>query len=227
MDIFQVLHERRSIRKFTEEPVAWDQIVKIIDAAMSAPSSGNLQNWKFVIITDTEKRKAIAEASLQQYWMEKAPVHIVVCSAMSRIKQYYGVRGERLYAIQNCAAAVQNMLLTAHALGLGACWVGAFDENEVQRVIGNPDDVRIETIIPIGHPDEQPPEPLRYKIENTCFFESYGNRMKDKEGVLWNFNVGGRTVEAAKKASQSISRKGKHFIEHVKKKLSKKSQKKK
>ncbi|MCX6710453.1 MAG: nitroreductase family protein [Candidatus Woesearchaeota archaeon] len=216
MELLEAVHSRRSVRKFTEEPVAWGDVVSIIESGMSAPSSGNLQNWKFVIVTDENKRRQIAEACLQQYWLEKAPIIIVVCSPTEKINQYYGMRGERLYAIQNCAAAVENMLLTAHSLGLGSCWVGAFDENAVQRVLENPDNVRIETIIPIGHPDEKPEEPMHLKIESTCFFDKWGNRIKDMDSVLWNHNIGGKAIDLGRKAGASISRGKKSMLEKIK-----------
>jgi len=227
MDLFEAIVERRSIRKFTDEPVYWGDVVKIIEAGMHAPSSGNLQNWRFVIITDEEKKKQIAEACVQQYWIAKAPVIIVVCSDMEKIRKFYGIRGERLYAIQNCAAAIQNMLLTAHSLGLGSCWVGAFEENSIQRIIGNPDSVRIEAVLPIGHPDEKPSPPSINTLESTCFFERWGNRIKDIEGVLWNYNIGGKAVASAKKGVNSISKYGKKLVEKISEKIKNKKQHKK
>jgi len=221
MDLFEAMIERRSIRKFTDEPVAWGDVVRIIEAGMSAPSSGNLQNWRLIIVTDEAKRKAIAEASAQQYWMGKAPVLIAVCSDMDKMRKFYGIRGERLYAIQNCAAAVENMLLAAYSLGLGACWIGAFDENAVQRVLENPDSTRIEAIVPIGHPDESPDSPSRYSIETICFFEKWGNRMKDMPGVLWDFDVAGKAIRKGRKAGSSLSHHGRHLIEKIAGKIKK------
>jgi nitroreductase len=222
MDLFEAIVERRSVRKFTEEPVAWGDVVRIIEAGMNAPSSGNLQNWRLLIVTEAAKRKAIAEASAQQYWMEKAPVFIVICSDMDKMRKFYGIRGERLYAIQNCAAAAQNMLLAAHSLGLGACWIGAFDENAVQRVIENPDGARIEAIIPVGHPDERAENLGRYPIETVCYFEKWGNRIKDMPGVLWDFNIAGHLAKAGRKAGESISKSSKSIIKRISERIKKK-----
>ena len=90
------------------------------------------KHWKFILIRDKDTINKLAEAALQQLWIASAPFIIVVSSETEKLNQFYGVRGERLYSIQNCAAAIQNMLLAAHALGLASCWVGAFDENIIK-----------------------------------------------------------------------------------------------
>lgn len=234
MDIFEGIKTRRSVRKYLTVPVEWDKISQIIDAARYAPSSGNLQNWKFIVVTEADKRRALADASLQQYWMADAPVHIVVCTVLERAVQFYGIRGERLYSIQNCAAAVQNMLLAANALGLGACWVGAFEEEAVKRTCGIPDYARPQAIITIGYADEKPPEPLRYTIENVVFIEKYLNRTSDMDAVLEWYGPGIKRVlksgkelvekglekgsSAAGTASKNIFERLKHHISRIKKK---------
>jgi nitroreductase len=212
MDVFECISSRRSIRKFLEVPVEWEKIGTIIDAGMLAPSSGNLQNWRFIVVKDEKKRMQLAEAALQQHWMNNAPVVIVVCSEMKKIRQFYGVRGERLYAVQNCAAAVQNMLLAANALDLGACWVGAFDENAVCRALSIPDDadMRPQAIIPIGYPDEKPAPQLRYRIENITYLEKWSRqnigKIRDVDAVLWNYRVAERGIKLGKELVKGIER---------------------
>jgi len=105
MDIYECIKTRRSIRKYLDLEVPKEKIGLIIDAGASAPSTGNIQDWRFTIIKDPEKRAEIANACLQQTWMSHAPVHILVCGATETNKQFYGVRGERLYCVQDCAAA--------------------------------------------------------------------------------------------------------------------------
>src|SRR3989338_6232743 len=100
-DILDIIKSRRSITKYLPKPVEWEYVARIIDAARHAPSCGNLQNWKFVVVLDPAKRKAIAEAAVQQYWMITAPVHIIVCAEPEKAERYYGIRGERLYTVQN------------------------------------------------------------------------------------------------------------------------------
>jgi len=135
MDVLECIKTRRSIRKFLDVPVEWEKVTQIVDAARCAPSAGNLQNWKFIVVLNEDKRKSIAEACVHQLWMGKAPVHIIVCAEPERAKRFYGIRGERLYTIQNCGAAIENALLTAHSIGLAACWVGAFDEDMVKMMV--------------------------------------------------------------------------------------------
>ncbi len=181
MDVLEVIFTRRSIRRYRDIPVEWDKVGRILEAGRAAPSAGNLQGWKFVVITDPVKIKQLAEASLQQYWMASAKVHIIVVAQFEKARRFYGVRGERLYTIQDCAAACQNMLLAAHYLGLGACWVGAFDEDGVKRTAGIPEEARPQAIITLGYPDEEPPVPTKYKLEQVVMVERWkmGQQIKD------------------------------------------------
>lgn len=230
MEVFECISTRRSIRNYLDIPVEWDKIGTILEAGRLAPSSGNIQDWNFIVVQDEEKRKAIAEASLKQHWMSKAPVHIVVCADLKKSERFYGVRGNRLYSIQNCAAAVENMLLTAHSLGLGACWVGAFDENVVSRVLNIPDYARPQAIITIGYSDEKPKEPIRYPLTTVAFLEKYGNRIKDMAAVLRDYSVimernlkKGKAIfeKTGKKTGSLLTQKGKELTKKIKEKLGK------
>ena len=180
--MYEAIKNRRSIRKYLQAPVEWDKIGQILEAGKAAPSCGNLQDWRFIVILDQKKREQIAESCMQQHWMARAPVHIIVVGEPEKSKRFYGIRGERLYTIQDCAAAVQNMLLMAHALGLGSCWVGAFDEDALRNLVSMPNEIRPQAIVTIGYADEQPPEPPEYTLENIMYFREYGgqgNRVKD------------------------------------------------
>ena len=210
MELLECIKTRRSVRKFLDIPVEWDKVGAVADAGRSAPTAGNLQNWKFIIVLDKEKRKAIAEACLKQFWMEKAPVMIVVCSEPEKAKKFYGIRGERLYSIQNCAAAVQNMLLTAHSLGLGSCWVGAFDEDMLKRALGIPEYVRPQAVVPLGYPAEKVPTPMQYQLENIVFMEGWGSK----------FNLDSYLGYTSASVRDLIA-KGKKVAEKIKKKLKK------
>ena len=120
MNVFECIRTRRSIRKYKDKPVPWDSIVEILQAGKYAPFAGNILNVKLIVVKSEDKRKAIAEACLQQYWMQDAPIHIVVVGEPEKAERYYGVRGSRLYTIQGAAATVQKMLLTANSLALGS-----------------------------------------------------------------------------------------------------------
>ena len=106
MNVFDCIRTRRSIRKYKDKPVPWGMVVEILQAGKYAPFAGNIFNIKFIVVKNEAKRKAIAEASVQQYWMQDAPIHIVVIGEPEKAERYYGTRGVRLYTIQGAAAAV-------------------------------------------------------------------------------------------------------------------------
>lgn len=178
MDVGECIKTRRSVHKFLRAEIEQEKLGDILIAGKSAPSAGNLQSWRFVVVRGKSGRKVVAEACLHQMWMAEAPVQIVICAEVPRVKLYYGNRGERLYSIQNCAAAAQNMLLMAHSLGLGSCWVGAFEEDMLKRAIGLGDQARPQAVIVLGYSNEEVPEPMSLTLETITFFESYGNRIE-------------------------------------------------
>ncbi|MCW1301070.1 MAG: nitroreductase family protein [Candidatus Nanoarchaeia archaeon] len=175
MDVFECIFRRRSVRSFLNRAVEDEKISKILEAAIHAPSSGDLQNWLFILVRDRKKKLQLAEAALGQMWMTTADVIIAVCSKTSRVTMRYGERG-RLYAIQNCAAAIENMLLAATALGLGSCWVGAFDETAVKHILNIPPEIEVHALIPIGYPAEKTIKPRRLPLEEVVFFEEFGKK---------------------------------------------------
>jgi len=210
MDTEECILTRRSVRKFKKVKVDMEKIGKVLEAGRAAPSSGNIQNWMFIIVDDEAKRKAIADACFQQYWMADAPIHIVICDKPEEVKRHYGIRGERLYSVQNCAAATENMLLMAHDQGLGSCWIGAFDEDKVRDILGIVKEARPQIIITIGYADEEPSIPSKYKLDNVVYFNKWWGRIKDTDAFMgytsanvkrW-VNKGKEALEKAKKKIQ-------------------------
>jgi|TARA_Y100000031_G_C8162653_1_gene357786 SagB-type dehydrogenase family enzyme len=219
MDVFDAIRGRRSIRKYKDKQVPWDNMVTILQSGKYAPSAGNLQNWKFIVVKNDAKRKAVAKACLQQEWMEEAPVFVVVVAEPLKAERYYGTRGARLYTIQGCAAAMENMLLAAHSLGLGSCWVGAFDEDEIWRILGLPEDASVQGVITIGYADENPEPPVKHRIEHIMFFDKWWGRLELPKNYLgWWSLYNKRMVDEGKKLGKKIHKKVK---EKVKKKLKK------
>ncbi len=131
----------------------------------------------------------MAEAALQQWWIAEAPVVIVALSEPEKAERYYGVRGERLYSIQNCAAAVQNLILEAHSLGLGTSWVSAFDEDAVKRILRVEEFARPQAIIPLGYAAEVPTKPPKYPLETVVFFNVWRNRVRDPARYMRDYSV--------------------------------------
>jgi len=173
MDIFECIKGRRSIRAFTSDPVKEEDLKKILEAAIHAPSAGNLQSWEFVIVRDKDRKLQLARAALNQTFIAEAPVVIVVCANLTRSGRIYGERGRTLYCIQDTAAAIQNILLTAYALGYGTCWVGAFREEAASKILKLPPDVRPVAIIPIGRPAERPAPRPRMPLNKVVHYEVF------------------------------------------------------
>ena len=173
MEVFEAIEKRRSIRAFKNMDVPEETVEKLIEAARWAPSAGNIQPWEFIIIRNKEIKHRLAAAALNQTFIEDAPVVIVVCANELRSSYGYGTRGATLYCIQDTAAATQNILLTATALGLGACWVGAFNEEQVRKVLNIPNGIRPVAIIPIGHPAEKPAPRPRRPLNEIVHYETF------------------------------------------------------
>jgi len=151
MELLDAIKGRRSTRAFSPQPLPNGVVHELIEAATSAPSAGNLQPWIFVIVKRPALKKKLAEAAFHQRHVEEAPVVIVVCADEARSSARYGKRGKELYCLQDTAASTENLLLTAHSLGLGACWTGAFDEKMAAEVLNAPADVRPVALLPIGY----------------------------------------------------------------------------
>ncbi|MEM5772475.1 MAG: nitroreductase family protein [Candidatus Aenigmatarchaeota archaeon] len=171
--VLNVIKERRSIRSYVPGVVSDEQINKILEAGSYAPSAGNYQPWEFIVVRNSETKEALIDAAFNQVWMKNASVFIVVCTNMRIARAIYGDRGERLYGPQSVGAAIQNMLLAAHALGLGACWVGSFSEPKVSTILELPDYIRPGAIITIGIPAEIPEAPKRHSLSEITYYEKF------------------------------------------------------
>lgn len=173
MDVFEAIKQRRSIRMYTDENVSDDDVNRLIEAALWAPSAGNTQPLNLVVVKDIEMKRKLSEAALNQASVRKAPVVFVVCADLSRSRKGYGDRGEQLYSLQDTAAATQNILLAAHALGLGTCWVGAFNDKQVAEIIKAPKDMKLVAMIPVGHPVGQAAAPKRRPVNEFVHYETF------------------------------------------------------
>jgi len=173
MDLFKAIKNRRSVRAFTGEEVSDEEVEKLIDAAGMAPSAGNIQPWKFVVVRKSEIKRKLVEAALNQTFLEEAPVVIVVCADETQSNEGYGKRGTTLYCLQDTAAATQNLLLAAYALGLGTCWIGAFSEEQVRKTLKTPPTVRPVAIIPVGHAVERPRARTKKSVEEIVHYETF------------------------------------------------------
>jgi nitroreductase len=162
MDALEALHTRRSIRRYQDRPVDEELVQKLLAAAMQAPSARNEQPWQFVVIDDrrllAEIQKVVPNASM----VGKAPLAILVCGDLS-LEKSAG------YWVVDCAAAAENLLLAAHALGLGAVWCGVYPRQPrmdgLRRLLNLPENVNAHSLIVLGHPAEQMPPENRFRPE--------------------------------------------------------------
>ena len=164
MDAMENILSRRSIRRYTTEPVSEETIKQLLEAAMSAPSANNQQPWQFVVIDDRELLDAITEVHRYAQMLKEAPLAILVCGDLQRAKH-------RDYWPLDCSAATENLLLAAHALGLGAVWLGVYPNEKrmegVRRLVRLPEQVEPFSLISIGYPAEQKPPANRYNAERV------------------------------------------------------------
>jgi nitroreductase len=179
MDIFDAMEKRFSCRKYLDKKVSEKDLLLLLDAGAKAPNAGNLQNWDFIVVDDEDKKEKLTKASLDQRWMMGAGVFIVLCSDSTPSKKFYPKRRE-LYDQQNCAAAAENILLMAASIGLGACWVGAFDKEAVSRTLKLPAHITPHIILTIGYSAEQEKSQRRMSLDSITHYNEYGNREKEQ-----------------------------------------------
>lgn len=170
MDIFQVIGDRRSIRKYKDMPVEREKIERVLDAARLAPSWKNMQCWRLLVLTDADKRAKLLDAFPDENPGKKAiamaPVVIIVCAD----PRESGVENGIEYYIADTAIAFEHLCLAAHALGLGTCWMGWYNEEQIKQALGIPAELRIIGITPLGYPDQEPKARPRKELQEIAFF---------------------------------------------------------
>jgi nitroreductase len=160
MAIIEVIKNRRSIRAFEKREIPKEILEELKEAIIWAPSAGNLQSRKFYFVFKEEIKRKLAVAALNQDFVAEAPLVIVGCCDLEKIS-WYGERGKNLYTICDVSASIENLMLLAAERGLGTCWVGAFDEKEVSKILNLPKNLRPIVIVPVGFPAEKPSPPER------------------------------------------------------------------
>ena len=148
MDVYEAIRTRRSVRRWQNKAVEEDKLRRIMEAARLAPSARNLQEWRFVVVTDADLRRRLAVAARGQTFVGEAPVVIVGCAVDT---QNVMACGQYSYPI-DLAIAMDHLTLAAVAEGLGTCWIGAFHEDQVREVLGIPEQVRVVELMPLGYP---------------------------------------------------------------------------
>lgn len=159
MDVYEAIRRRKSVRAWADRPVEEEKLRRVMEAARAAPSARNLQEWKFVVVTDPDLRRQLVGAARGQTFVGEAPVVIAGCAVESANLM---ACGQYSYPI-DLAIAMDHLSLAAVAEGLGTCWIGAFSEDEVRKVLGIPKDVRVVELMPLGYPADPAPKPKNRK----------------------------------------------------------------
>ncbi len=169
MDVSNAILDRRSVRAYEPKEIPEESLNEILEAARIAPSAANRQLWKFVVIRDKERRRAIAKAAGGQGFVGEAPVIIAAV----------GLQPDHLmgcevpaYAV-DLAIAVDHMTLQAVELGLGSCWIGAFSQSEVRRILNIPEEYKVVALLPIGYPATSGGPKIRKSLKEIVCYETF------------------------------------------------------
>jgi nitroreductase len=190
MELFEAINNRRSVRRFTSDPVDDDKVNTILEAGRWAPSWGNTQCWRFVVVRADAVKKKLTRALLPVHLPDRdipnpatgtlsvAPVIIVVCAEIGKSGGRHGPSGE--YATDkgdwfmfDTALAVQNMVLATHALGLGTVIIGAFDAAAVEQALDVPPGYRVVTMFPLGVPAQPGKAPPRKELAELVMYDKW------------------------------------------------------
>jgi len=166
-DVIEAIMERRTVRKFKDQPVPEPTIGRLLDAARMAPSAGNVQAWHFFVVLNSDYRQRLQEACLGQPSVGMAPMAIVVCTVPDLISKRYGERGKYLYSIQETAAAVQNLMLAAQGYGLATCWIGAFNEEQVKKAVDIDEAYRPVAVVLAGYTEGEVKAPPKKALQDV------------------------------------------------------------
>lgn len=166
--VLENIHNRKSVRQYTSEPVSDEHIQTLLKAAMAAPSAVNYQPWRFVVVTERAQLDAMAEILPYARMLRQAPLAVIVCG-----ETLWFEGKENMYWQQDCSAATQNLLLAAEALGLGAVWTGVYPDPDrtaqLSAFLGLPETVKPLCAIPIGHPAGEDKPKDKWKPENIHY----------------------------------------------------------
>ena len=169
MEFKDIIQKRRSVRNFTSQPISEEKLLRILEAARLAPSASNGQAWKFVVVKDIDKRKALTQAANNQAFVGQAQIVIVAVGLMPERIMTCGVPS---YAV-DLAIAVEHIVLAAVDEGLGTCWIGAFSQETVRNIVGISDKYKVVTVMPIGYPAGETAARSRKPIEEVVCYDKF------------------------------------------------------
>lgn len=159
MDVFEAIKERRSIRSYKDKPIEEEKLQRLLEAARLAPSAKNRQNWKFIVVKERKIREKLVPACYEQEFVAQAPV--VIAGVANPAFKWYRI---------DMGIAFEHIALEAVDLGLGTCWIGAFDERMVSDILNVPENLETVILMAIGYPDYMPtPIPRKDMNDIICY----------------------------------------------------------
>ena len=169
MDVYDCIKNRRSVRSYRDTAIEDEKLERVLDAARLAPSANNRQNWKFIVVKDRDLRSRLAEAAKGQRFVAEAPVVIAACATKTDHIMSCGHPSH----LVDLAIAIDHMTLAARELGLGSCWIGAFDRESVEKILNVPAGAQVIELLPIGYPTEWPLPTSRKGIDEIISVDSW------------------------------------------------------
>ncbi|HUV41039.1 MAG TPA: nitroreductase family protein [Sedimentisphaerales bacterium] len=168
MPIIESILARYSCRSYQDRPVEQDKLDEVLEAARLAPSAKNMQDWRFIVVTDKHTRHNLAKAAGDQMFLEKAGVIIVACSTTDYVMRC----GQKIAPI-DVAIALEHIALQAAHLNLATCWIGSFYPEKVKALLDIPDQAEIIELMAVGYPADKPKQPKRLSIDRICCYEKW------------------------------------------------------
>ena len=168
MKVSEAIAKRYSCRSYEDRPIEREKLDEILEAARLAPSARNLQDWRFVVVTEREVCKKLARAATFQLFVGKAAAIIVACSNSDHVMRC----GQKVSAI-DVSIALEHICLQATELGLGTCWIGSFDIENVRKILGIPDDINIIELMAVGYPADVAKQPNRLTMEEIICYNKW------------------------------------------------------
>ena len=211
-DVFDAVRSRRSVRDFKGEDVPDLVVGKLMEAFKWAPTAGNIQHLVAVVVQKPKLLKEVVNSCVDQKWAHSAPVIIVVCSNTPAVEKVFGNKG-REYALQGTASASQNILLVAEELGLASCWIGAFSESRIKKILKMPQSIEIHNLIAVGYPLRKTKAPTKLPTHKVVKFDGWASYVKghDKVFAFWE-PTGKLLLDRAKKKVGLAKKKAKRKI---------------
>ena len=170
MNVMEAIRKRKSVRKYLNKKVEEDKLFAVLEAGRLAPSASNRQEWRFIIVRDQVSKKKLAEAANNQSFIAEASIVIAACAETD---EHVMSCGQACYPI-DVAIALDHITLAAVELGLGTCWIGAFDEKKVKQILEIPSEVRVVALMPLGYPyDSSTASKNRLSLNEISKYEQY------------------------------------------------------